>query len=137
MVANVASFTMIPNSVTYSATVARRDSRRFLSEDTPTPESSDTQLPPQSAASYVPGAQTKIPDSDTALSIPSPILLGGSMVLGIAATGMCIDNHVVPREGKSCSNHINHVFSLSSILIPQDPSLNCLEETPRLDLHPQ
>ncbi len=89
LLANAASFTMIPNHMTFSVAVARRDARRFLSEDTPTPESSDAASPPQSAASYVPGAQTKVTDSDTALSIPSPILLGGSMVLGIAATGMC------------------------------------------------
>jgi hypothetical protein len=126
IVANVASFTVIPNRIIFSVAVAprHRDNycRLFLSEDTPTPESSDAVPPPQSAASFVPGAQTQVVGSEsTTLSIPSPILLGGSMVLGIAATGKCV--HVCMYVWKpNTNNHENKEFwavsKIVSVIVP-------------------
>jgi hypothetical protein len=55
-----------------------------VSEETPPESPVDT--PPPSAANYVPGAVTEI-KSESSLPIPSPVLLGTSMVLGIAGTG--------------------------------------------------
>ena len=128
IVANVASFTVIPNRFIFSVAVAprHRDNycRLFLSEDTPTPESSDAVPPPQSAASFVPGAQAQVVGSEsTTLSIPSPILLGSSMVLGIAATGKCVCMYTrVETKYWSTNNHENKEFwavsKIVTVIVP-------------------
>lgn len=83
IMSNVASFTTPKHRFVVGATGVRGP-LYLSSEESNNNESSD--VPPQTAATFVPGSPTAV-DADTSLPIPSPLLLGGAMVLGIAATG--------------------------------------------------
>jgi hypothetical protein len=51
--------------------------------------SSDDEPPVKSAAEFVPGAASNNPivEASYPIPLPSPILLGGAMILGIASIG--------------------------------------------------
>ena len=81
LVANVAAFSVIPQR----SVASRGSACLFMSEGEPD-KSSDAA--PPSAANFIPGAQKAV-EVETAypIPLPSPILLGTSMVLGIASIG--------------------------------------------------
>ena len=87
LVANVAAFSVIPQR---AVVTSRGSACLFMSEGEPD-KSSDAA--PPSAANFIPGAQKPV-EVETAypIPLPSPILLGTSMVLGIASIGeFCVD----------------------------------------------
>mmetsp|Transcript_29983 Transcript_29983/g.49506 ORF Transcript_29983/g.49506 Transcript_29983/m.49506 type:complete len:152 (+) Transcript_29983:59-514(+) len=86
LVAHVASFTVLPlqGASVVTSSKSRAHQRLFMSSE-------DGEPPKKLAAEFVPGAASNEPaieiDAKYPIPLPSPILLGGAMVLGIASIG--------------------------------------------------
>lgn len=105
LAAHAAAFSVVSPQRTLSI---QRSQRLFMS--------SDDEPPVKSAAEFVPGAASNNPvvevEASYPIPLPSPILLGGAMILGIASIGELVRCFPDSTDYRCCIYCCNQVIAL-------------------------